>query len=485
MDATTITCPTCQTSFALTDAIERTILDRFRTQLAQESQDRDKVLHLREQELEAQAQKLKSAESALQQKLDQRLQEETRKIITQQEQKAKESVGLQLQELQQQLAEKARKLTEAQQQQLELMKQKRALDEQRQAFELDKARQIEAERDKIRQEATKVAVDKAASDLRDLQEKLATKDKLLSDAQAAELKLRHERNEFEEQKKAFELEVARRADEVRSIVAKEKDDEFRLREAESTKKLEEMKRQIDELRRKAEQGSQQTQGEVLELDLENALQRCFDGDEIVPVPKGAHGGDLLHHVHDEMGRTCGTIIWESKRTKAWSDGWLDKLKDDQRRAKAQLAIIVSTVLPKDVPHFECRQNVWVAPPVLAVPLAAALRLSLIEASTARRAIEGRQDKMSVVYDYLAGPEFKARITAIVEAFSAMRADLEREKRAMQKLWSAREKQIDRVVLNTAGMHGDLQGIIGHTLPAIDMLELSALPQEGADSDGPQ
>jgi hypothetical protein len=157
---------------------------------------------------------------------------------------------------------------------------------------------------------------------------------------------------------------------------------------------------------------------------------------------------------------------------------LNKLKDDQLRARAQIAIIVSTALPKEFANFECRQNVWVTPPGLAIALAAALRLSLIETATARRAVEGRQDKMSVVYDYLSGPEFKGRVTAIVEAFSAMREDLESEKRSMHRIWAKREKQIDRVLINTVGMHGDLQGIIGNTLPSIEMLEMAALPSDG-------
>ena len=466
-----ITCPKCQHAFPLNAAIAQPIIDRLRTQFEQEAQKRESAVAEKERMLRKREESLKVAQQSVQQQVEQKLAEERKRIAAEQEKKAKEDVAVHLRDLETQLAEKAKRLDAAQKDQLEFLKQKRELDEQRQNFELDKAKQIEAERDRIRQEAKKAAAEQAAKDMAALEQRIAVKDKKLAEAQEAELKLRQEKAEFEEQKRAFDLEVARQAEAAKEQVRKEKDEEFRLREAESNKKLGDMKRQIDELRRKAEQGSQQAQGEVLELDLEAALKRCFDGDEIVPVPKGTHGGDILQRVRGDLGYDCGTISWESKRTKAWSDGWLQKLKDDKLAAKAQLAVVVSTAMPKDVATFECREGVWVTPPNLAVALAAALRVSLIETAAARRAVEGRHDKMEVVYDYLSGPEFKGRVTAIVESFTSMREDLEGEKRAVQKLWAKREKQIERVLGNTAGMYGELAGIIGKSLPAIEQLEL--------------
>ena len=478
MEATTITCPQCHHSFALTAAIEQPIVERLRSQFDAESRQKETVLKAKELELTKQAEELKKAKEGVQQQVEQKLVEERKRIATEQEQKAKESVSVQLRDLQQQVDDKSKKLNEAQKAQLELLKQKRDLDEAKSAFELEKAKQIEAERKKIREEATKAAMETATKDMRELQEKLAAKDDALKQAQEAELNLRKEKAAFEEQKKAFELEVSRRTDEVKATVGKAKDEEFRLKEAEANKKMEDMKKQIDELKRKAEQGSQQTQGEVLELDLEAALTRCFADDEITPVGKGVQGGDIIQHVRDETAHGCGIILWESKRTKAWSDGWIGKLKDDKLAAKAQLAVIVSVAMPKDVPSFECRDDVWITPPNLAVALGAALRLSLIETAAAKRAIEGRQDKMAVVYDYLSGPEFKGRVTAIVEAFTSMRDDLISEKTAMLKIWAKREKQIERVIGNTAGMYGDLHGIIGKSLPTIETLELASIVGDG-------
>lgn len=209
----------------------------------------------------------------------------------------------------------------------------------------------------------------------------------------------------------------------------------------------------------------------MEIELEDLLRRQFLYDEIIPVPKGVHGGDVLHHVRDSGGYPCGTILWESKRTKAWSDGWLPKLRDDQRAAKAQLAILATVEMPKGVTTFTTIDGVWVTSRPCLLGLAAALRTGLIEIAAAKRTLDGRQSKMEVLYNYLSGPEFRHRVEGIVEAFVTLRQDLEAEKRATQRLWAKREKQLERAVMNTAGMYGDLGGIIGASLPPIEKLEV--------------
>ncbi len=390
---------------------------------------------------------------------------------------------MELQDLKDQLTTKEQALAKSQASELELRKAKQKLDEDRANFELEKQRTLDSERQKIRDEAKKAATETLTVELESLKSELTAKDQRLADAQKQELELRKQRAELEEQKKSFELEVARRSDAARDEVSKQKDEEFRLKEAESAKKFADMTRQIDELKRKAEQGSQQTQGEVLEVDLEAALRRAFPTDDIQPVAKGTLGADVLQVVRDERGTPCGTIVWESKRTKAWSDGWVQKIKDDKLAAKAQIAVLVSVTLPKEMPSFDCRDGVWVVPPLLAMCLATALRHTIIEAFSAKRASDGRHDKMAYVYDYLAGPEFKGRVTAIVETFTSMRADLDAEKKAMLRIWAKREKQIERIVANTAGLHGELQGIIGQSLPTIEALELDSIARLPSADDG--
>ena len=235
-----------------------------------------------------------------------------------------------------------------------------------------------------------------------------------------------------------------------------------------------MQKQIEELKRKAEQGSQQLQGEVQELQLEALLSAKFSLDKINPVPKGEFGGDVLQHVVGPFGQVCGTILWESKRTKNWSDGWLVKLREDQRQAKAELAVIVSQTLPKEVETFDLVEGVWVTHPKAALPVAVVLRQSLIEVAAAKKSTEGQQTKMEMVYDYLMGPRFRQRVLAIMEAFSTMQEDLDKERKVITKQWAKREEQINRVMQATVGMYGDLQGIAGKTLQEIEGLELKAL-----------
>ena len=238
-----------------------------------------------------------------------------------------------------------------------------------------------------------------------------------------------------------------------------------------------MQRQIEELKRRAEQGSQQLQGEVQELELESLLHTVFPLDTIEPVAKGEHGGDVIQRVMGPLGQLCGSILWESKRTKNWSDGWLAKLRDDQRAAKAEAAMIVSQALPANVETFNLIDGVWVTSHRCAIPVAIAVRHSLIELATARQAGEGQQTKMALVYQYLTGPRFRHRIEAIVEKFADMQQDLDKERKTMTRLWAKCEEQIRGVVESTAGMYGDLQGIAGRTLQEIEGLEMQKIEVE--------
>jgi hypothetical protein len=238
-----------------------------------------------------------------------------------------------------------------------------------------------------------------------------------------------------------------------------------------------MQKTIAELKHKSEQGSQQLQGEVLELELENILRIKFPYDSIEPVPKGEFGGDVLQVVFSPNGQRSGAILWESKRTKNWSDSWLAKLREDQRTAKAEIAILVSQVLPKGADTFEIVDGVWVTTPKTVLPVATVLRDALLQIGMARQSMEGQQTKTEMVYQYLTGPRFRLRVEAIVEAFSSMKSDLDRERRAIMKQWSKREEQIERVMGATVGMWGDFQGIVGQSLHEIKGLEFDALDDE--------
>jgi hypothetical protein len=308
----------------------------------------------------------------------------------------------------------------------------------------------------------------------------------LAEAQRAQAELMRKERALEDQKRELELTVERRVQSqlaaVQEKAKSEAEERLKLRVLEKEEQIASMQRQIDELKRKAEQGSQQLQGEVQELELEAMLRAKFPRDVIEAVPKGEFGGDILQTVMGPQNQPCGTILWESKRTKHWSDGWLAKLREDQRRAKADVALIVSNNLPKGVYGFDHVEGVWVTESRSAFPVALALRQMLVEVANARQVREGQQTKMELVYQYLTGPHFRQRVAAIVEKFEEMRSDLEKERTAMTRIWAKREKQIRGVIEATAGMYGDLQGIAGKALEEIEALSLPMIEHRSAEDD---
>ncbi|HWP59656.1 MAG TPA: DUF2130 domain-containing protein [Candidatus Acidoferrales bacterium] len=319
----------------------------------------------------------------------------------------------------------------------------------------------------------------------DLVNQLVEQRRKAQEAQERELALLKRARELEERQQELDLEVARRVDVEKSRIEQElrrvAAEQYALKLKEKDSQIEDLKNLLDEARRKSEQGSQERQGEVLELDLEEVLKRSFPQDVIRPVPKGIRGADLIQEVRDAALQPCGAILWETKNTRQWSPGWIQKLKDDQRAAGASLAILVSVALPDDLRSFGLVDGVWVSGIGCYLPLAVALRERLIQVAFARKAAEGMHDKMESLYAYLSGDEFRQRVEAIVETFRAMEDQLSRERRAMERLWKEREKQIERVVMNTVGMYGAIRGIIGARLPEIPALELEALAPPESDS----
>ena len=205
------------------------------------------------------------------------------------------------------------------------------------------------------------------------------------------------------------------------------------------------------------------------MTLESILKTEFPQDDISPVPKGICGADIIQSIEPNSNLIFGKIIWELKKTKSWSEGWIQKLKDDQRAIKADIAVIVSIVLPEDCKGFIFREGVWICDVKMAVALAIALRINLKSLVRERAMSIGKNEKMEMLYGYLTGIEFKQRVEAIIEAFSGMDEGLRKERMAFEKIWTEREKQIKKVMSNTIGMYGDLSGLV--TLPQIKQLEL--------------
>jgi hypothetical protein len=299
-------------------------------------------------------------------------------------------------------------------------------------------------------------------------------------AQEAEFKLRQQAEAVAARERQLDLEVARKLDEKRrdweAQIRRLAADEQQLKLREKDKTIEDLKRLLEEARRKSEQGSQELQGEVLELDIQAALAAQFPRDLIRPVPKGVNGADLLQEVRDAALAPCGIIAWETKNTKHWQPAWIGKLKDDQRACGAAVAVLVTAALPPEARGgFALIEGVWVVGLAAWPALAVALREQLLQVAFARNAATGMSEKMEALYEYLSGDAFRHRVETIVEAFAAMKSELDRERRAMERIWKERERQLERVLAATAGMYGELRGTIGQSMPVIAALELDAAP----------
>ncbi len=412
----TIVCPQCKIEIKLTESLAAPLLESIKRDYEQRLTQKNIDIAKREQALAERAQSLEKAKQTFDQQVAQKLQLERARIGAEEAQKAKLMLGHDL--------------------------------------------------------------DQKTREINILQEVLKQNNAKLADAQKTQAELVRKERELDDAKREIDLTIEKRVQAdlgaERDKAKREAEEELKLKVMEKDQTITAMQRQIEDLKRRAEQGSQQLQGEVQELELEVLLTAKFPRDTIQPVPKGEFGGDVLHRVLGPTNQICGTILWESKRTKNWSDGWLPKLREDQRAAKAEIAVIISQALPKEIETFGFLDGVWVADPKVALPVAMSLRQTLIEVACARQASEGQQTKMEMVYGYLTGPRFRQRVQAIVEAFSSMRDDLDREKKAITRQWAKREEQIDRVMNATVGMYGDLQGIAGKTLQEIEGLEFQGM-----------
>jgi hypothetical protein len=378
-------------------------------------------------------------------------------------------------------AEVARKSEELRQQQEQLRKDRESVDDQvKQRLAAERSQLVAAEGKKAR-EAAAAELKAKTDETAELRQALEANNAKLAEAQQAQAELMRKQRALDEEKRELDLTVEKRVqalvDPIQIKARHDADEAARLRVAEKDQTIESMTRTIEELKRKAEQGSQQSQGEVLELELEELLRTRFPADTVEPVGKGELGADIIQQVNGQIGQPAGIILWETKRTKSWSDGWLSKLRDDQRRSGADVALIISHALPKHIEHFDLVDGVWVAHPRCALPVAVALRQGLIDVCSSRLVQQGQQTKMEQVYNYLTGTKFRQRVEAVVEKFNDMRDDLDKERKFMGRQWAKRETQIQAVIDSTVGMVGDLQAIAGKAMPEIPSLDLPLLEND--------
>ncbi len=444
----TAACPNCGTPVPLTEALAAPLLEATRAEYENKLRAQKDAFQKHQQEIE----RRERAAEEVREQLEKREAELKRKAD-----EARAEIGTQRAQL---AAEVARQTEAAVAKQLaeRLAVEKKLISEDEQRRAAHRFADELAEHDRAQKEQ--------AERIERLQAKLTA-------SQTAEAELKRREQEFQDRERELPLrieqEVSGRLDQVRATAASEAEQRLSLQLSDKDRTIRDLATKLEEASRKAQQGSQQAQGETLELVLEDQLRRHFPFDELQPVPKGEFGGDTLHVVRDSSGRECGRILWEFKRTKVWQAGWLPKLRGDQRSARADLAVLVTQAMPPDVQHFNEVDGVWVSSLGCTLPVATALRASLVQLAGQRRNAEGQQSKSELVYAYLTGPQFRGRIEAIAERWSEMQKDLADEKKATLKRWAKRESQLNTLLESTAGIYGDLQGIAGRDLAEIQAL----------------
>lgn len=409
MMTTTITCPSCGNEFEPTNAIREQIQAELRVQM------KDWQLK-KEDEYKAKETSFQKQLSAKDEELNKRIAEEKRKLQADLEQSIRKSLSEdyenQVKILQQSVADNEEKLKEARRKELDFMQKEQQLKRKEEEFELNVQKKLVEERERLAIEIRKI----------------------------------------EDQKK------------------EQLENDYKLKLAEKEKQLEDQKKLAEEMKRKAEQGSMQLQGEVQELLLENILQNTFPHDKIVPVGKGVRGADCIQTVCNPFGNECGKIIYESKRTLSFQTDWIDKLKADMRSQGADIAVIVTQTLPKDMERFGEKDGVYICTFTEVRSLASVLRTSILKVFQLSKSQENRGDKMHMLYDYLTSNEFSEQWKAIREGFLSMKLSIQKERDAMEKLWKAREKQLEKVLLNAAHIKGSVEGIAGSDAVNLNLLE---------------
>lgn len=314
----------------------------------------------------------------------------------------------------------------------------------------------------------------------ELQEK-SDKIKELNTAKADIEILKRKNAEMEE---SFKAESEKKINEIISLekerIQKQSDERNELRFRDMQKKLDDQIRLTEEMKRKQEQGSMQLQGEVQELAIEEWLRTQFPFDQVEEIKKGARGGDCIQHILDRSQKICGSIYYESKRTKEFQANWIEKFKADIREKGADIGVLVTDAMPNDMERMGQKEGIWICRFEEFKALSAVLREQVLAVSAAIQAQENKGDKMHLLYDFLTGNQFRMQVEGIVEGFTYMKNALENEKRSMQRIWKEREKQIDKVLSNTIDMYGSVRGIAGNAVQSVKMLELS--PDDETETD---
>jgi hypothetical protein len=425
MSATNIKCPNCAHEFDVQNVLSADVERRIKQQYEQELQQNRSLINEEKKKLAEQQAEFEEKRKKENEIFQQKIQQEKQKIEAELQQQLTKSITAdyenELQILKKNMQDNEEKLKTARQKELEFLKKEQDLQSREQELEIS------------------------------VQKKLLEERNLLS--------------------------IQIRKEEMEKVQLKETEHQMKQRELE--KQLDDQRKLIEEMKRKSEQGSMQLQGEAQELMLEELLRDHFPYDSVTEVGKGVEGADCILLVRNHLAQDCGSIIFESKRAKNFNKAWMEKLKSDKRTKNADVAILVTQTYPKDMTCFGERDGVWICAFSEVMALTTALRHTIISVADTRKAEENKGEKMTMLYSFLTGLEFRQQIETIVEGFLSMKNSISRERIQMEKIWKEREKQIEKVLISTSGMYGSIKGIAGASIGNIPLLEADDTDEEEA------
>lgn len=482
----TIKCPSCNHEFAIEDVLANQLEAKYNEKIKeQENSFKEKMEELSKAKQEFETKKEKE-NLLFKERLNKKLEEERQQI----QNKAKEEFEGKIKLLESENEKQKTENRALKEKELELIKKENSIKEAHENLELELVKRMNEEKEKLEKEIKQkeeqksqekqIEVKKQIEEeyqqkLIQLQEENEKRRLENSELRKKEIEILRKEQTLKDERELFELEMQKKFLEEKENITKEaikkeqERNDLKLREYE--KKLEDQKKLIEEMQRKAQQGSTQMQGEVQELALEELLRHKFPFDIIDEVGKGIRGADVIQNVVNPFQQVCGKIIYESKRTKSFSDGWIDKLKEDMRDQNAEIGVIVTETLPRDMERFGRKDGVWVCTFHEVENVVFVLREMLLREHSVRSSFQNREGKMELLYNYLVSEDFKQRVETIVNGFTTLQQEMNREKRAMQKIWKEREKQIERVIGNTIDMYGSIRGIAGNAIASVKELEL--------------
>jgi hypothetical protein len=475
----TISCPQCHYKIDVNDILHHQI----KTDLQQEynAELAKKESHYQQQHQQLLHQQAQLEQQAHQQDeiLQHRLQHEKKILQQQLKQQLEHEQGVQIGALEQELATKSVQLQDYHQAKASITRLQREKDEQKATITADYAQRftdrLKSEQTEIRAQVKQEMTTEISGQLSHLQQELAAKSEQLKELNQTKADITRLKREKAELREEVALEKEREFSEqlklARLKIQQQVDENSALKVKELQKQLDEQKSLAIEMKRKAEQGSMQMQGEVQELAIEEWLATSFPLDRVEEIKKGARGADCLQHIHTRTKQNCGTIYYESKRTKDFQPSWIEKFKNDIREKNATLGVLVTEAMPVDMPRMGQKEGIWICSFKEFKGLSTVLRDTVIKLSEAMASQENKGDKMTLLYHYLTSHEFKLQVEGIVEGFTQMQADLESEKRSMARIWKQREKQLQKVLINTTHMYGSIKGIAGNAIASVALLEL--------------